>query len=95
MIKTPDLIISILYILIIVCVGLWAGLRKRKKSRSSASDEYFLAGKTLRWPVIGLALFATNISCIHLVSLAQSGFDTGLLNGNFEWMAAFTLILLA
>jgi SSS family solute:Na+ symporter len=45
--------------------------------------------------MIGLALFATNISCIHLVSLAQSGFDSGLLNGNFEWMAAFTLILLA
>lgn len=45
--------------------------------------------------MIGLALFATNISCIHLVSLAQSGFDTGLLNGNFEWMASFTLILLA
>jgi len=32
---------------------------------------------------------------VHLVSLAQSGFDTGLLNGDFEWMAAFTLILLA
>ena len=45
--------------------------------------------------MIGLALFATNISCLHLVSLAQSGFDNGLLNGNFEWMAAFTLILLA
>jgi len=29
------------------------------------------------------------------VSLAQSGFDTGLLNGNFEGMATFTLILLA
>lgn len=40
-------------------------------------------------------VFATNISTVHLVSLAQSGFDTGLLNGNFEWMAAFTLILLA
>ena len=45
--------------------------------------------------MIGLALFATNISCMHLVSLAQSGFDTGLLNGNFEWMTAFVLILLA
>ncbi len=45
--------------------------------------------------MIGLALFATNISCVHLVSLAQSGFDSGLLNGNFEWMASFTLILLA
>ena len=95
MIKTPDLIISILYIASIVCIGLWTGLRKKKTVAASASDEYFLAGKSLRWPVIGLALFATNISCIHLVSLAQSGFDTGLLNGNFEWMAAFTLILLA
>jgi SSS family solute:Na+ symporter len=45
--------------------------------------------------MIGLALFATNISCLHLVSLAQSGFDSGLLNGNFEWMAVFTLMLLA
>ena len=44
--------------------------------------------------MIGLALFATNISCVHLVSLAQSGYDSGLLNGNFEWMAAFTLVLL-
>ncbi len=95
MIKTPDLVISILYIAFIVSIGLWTGLRKRKTMAASASDEYFLAGKSLRWPVIGLALFATNISCIHLVSLAQSGFDTGLLNGNFEWMAAFTLILLA
>jgi SSS family solute:Na+ symporter len=34
--------------------------------------------------MIGLALFATNISCVHLVSLAQSGFDTGLLNGDLN-----------
>ena len=92
MIKTPDIIISVLYILGIVAVGLWAGTRRKK---THSSKDYFLAGKTLRWPVIGLALFATNISCLHLVSLAQSGFDTGLLSGNFEWMAAFTLILLA
>ena len=94
MIKKPDIIISILYIVFIVTVGLWAGLKKKKKGTGSTRD-YFLAGKTLRWPMIGLALFATNISCLHLVSLAQSGFDTGLLSGNFEWMAAFTLILLA
>ncbi|NSL90821.1 sodium/solute symporter [Chitinophaga sp. Mgbs1] len=94
MIGTTDIIISIGYILFIVTIGLWAGVRKRPDT-GHASGAYFLAGKTLRWPMIGLALFATNISCLHLVSLAQSGFDTGLLNGNFEWMAAFTLILLA
>lgn len=94
MISTTDIIITIAYVLFIVSIGLWAGTRK-KKNESTSSGDYFLAGKTLRWPMIGLALFATNISCLHLVSLAQSGFDTGLLNGNFEWMAAFTLILLA
>ena len=95
MIGTFDIAISILYILGIVAVGLWAGLKKKTIADGSSSNDYFLAGKTLKWPMIGLALFATNISCIHLVSLAQSGFDTGLLNGNFEWMASFTLILLA
>jgi SSS family solute:Na+ symporter len=106
MIKSVDLIISILYILGILVIGLWVGVRHRVKSSkvperlgggadAGSASSYFLAGKTLRWPAIGLALFATNISTVHLVSLAQSGFDSGLLNGNFEWMAALTLILLA
>jgi solute:Na+ symporter, SSS family len=95
MVKSLDLSISILYILAILFIGLWVGIRHRRKSKANAAGEYFLAGKTLKWPAIGLALFATNISTVHLVSLAQSGFDSGLLNGNFEWMAAFTLILLA
>jgi SSS family solute:Na+ symporter len=94
MISTIDIVITIAYILFIVTIGLWSGTRK-KKDEETSSGEYFLAGKSLKWPMIGLALFATNISCLHLVSLAQSGFDSGLLNGNFEWMAAFTLILLA
>ena len=95
MITKLDITISILYILGIVFIGLWAGVKKKNVKTGTESNDYFLAGKTLRWPMIGLALFATNISCLHLVSLAQSGFDTGLLNGNFEWMAAFTLVLLA
>lgn len=95
MLNSIDLSISILYILGILAIGLWVGIRHRQKSKANAAGEYFLAGKTLKWPAIGLALFATNISTVHLVSLAQSGFDSGLLNGNFEWMAAITLILLA
>ena len=72
MIGRLDIIISLAYMLGIVAVGLWTGIKKRKIKKGAASDDYFLAGKALRWPVIGLALFATNISCIHLVSLAQS-----------------------
>jgi SSS family solute:Na+ symporter len=96
MIGSFDATVSILYVIAILAIGLWTGLRHRSVSKkTNVASDYFLAGKSLRWPMIGLALFATNISCVHLVSLAQSGFDTGLLNGTFEWMASFTLILLA
>lgn len=104
MLNALDLIVIVGYLAGVVALGLWAGLRRvrgekgaRSPTAGTAQDSrsYFLASGQLRWPVIGMALFATNISCVHLVSLAQSGFDTGLLNGNFEWMAAFTLVLLA
>ena len=88
-----DIAVIVVYIVGIIGLGCWAGLRQRK-GESSAND-YFLAGGTLRWPMIGMALFATNISTVHLVSLAETGYTEGLLFGNFEWMAAFTLILLA
>ncbi len=76
-----DITVIVVYTVGIVVLGCWAGLRRRG---GGAAKEYFLAGGTLRWPVIGLALFATNVSCVHLVSLGQSGYDSGLLNGNFE-----------
>ncbi|TWT95663.1 sodium:solute symporter [Neorhodopirellula pilleata] len=90
--STIDIVMAVCYLIGIVAIGLFAAWHHKKKQ--GAADEYFLAGNSLGWASIGMALFATNISTLHLVSLAQNGFDTGLLNGNFEWMAGFTLVLL-
>ena len=87
-----DLAVIAAYLLGIVAVGCYAGLKRRQEGEA---NRYFLAAHSLRWPSIGMALFATNISCLHLVSLAQAGYDSGLLMGNFEWMAGFTLVLLS
>ncbi len=84
-----DLAIIIAYLVGITAVGVWSA-RKREDSSSG----YFLAGRSLRWPMIGLALFATNISTVHLIGLASSGFSDGMVVGNFEWMAPLMLILL-
>jgi len=59
------------------------------------SNNYFLAGRSLNWVIVGAALFASNISTIHVIGLAASGYNEGFVWGNFEWMAIFTLILLA
>jgi SSS family solute:Na+ symporter len=92
-ISLVDLVIIIVYIVAIVGLGCWVGIRRG--SKASEGKSYFLAGGTLTWPIIGLALFSTNISTIHLVSLAQEGYVNGLAYGNFEWMAPFTLIILS
>ncbi len=92
-----DLFVIAGYLVTVVALGLAVSIRGKKRAAKHGEDAegYFLAGHSLNWPIIGMALFATNISCVHLVSLAQAGFDSGLLIGNFEWMAALTLILLA
>ncbi|MBN2409857.1 MAG: sodium:solute symporter, partial [Candidatus Aminicenantes bacterium] len=77
-IERLDLAIIIFYFAFIVILGIWAGLRKK---RTGQAKEYFLAGQSLRWPVIGLSLFAANISTVHLVSLAEEGYANGLAYG--------------
>jgi SSS family solute:Na+ symporter len=84
-----DLVIIVGYLFGILAIGILS-VRKMKLT----SQGYFLAGRSLRWGMVGAALFASNISTIHLVGLAASGYNEGLVWGNFEWMATFTLILL-
>jgi SSS family solute:Na+ symporter len=92
---TLDWAIIGLYLLAVVGLGMAAGFLRRKGERGGEGGHYFLAGNTLTWPVIGLAMFAANISTVHLVSLAETAYKFGLVFGNFEWMAGFTLILLS
>ena len=85
-----DLGIIVAYLLGILFIGIWV-TRKQKMT----GEAYFLAGRSLGWGMIGAALFASNISTIHLVGLAASGYNEGLVWGNFEWAAAFTLVILS
>lgn len=85
-----DVAVIATYLLGITAFGIWVGYRK-----NATFDQYFLANKSLGWFTIGAAVFTSNISTIHLVGLAAGGAEDGMVIGNFEWMACFTLILLA
>src|SRR6202030_3917178 len=89
-IPTLDLGIIIAYVVAILAVGIFSARRVKV-----TGQVFFLAGRSLPWGIVGAALFASNISTIHLVGLTASGYNEGLVWGNFEWMAGFTLILLA
>jgi solute:Na+ symporter, SSS family len=85
-----DSAVLAIYLVGITLFGIWIGYR-----RHASSEQYFLANKSLGWFTVGAAVFTSNISTIHLVGLAASGAKDGLVIGNFEWMACFTLMLLA
>jgi len=59
----------------------------RVARKQESSEGYFLAGRSLRWPLIGASLFAANISAEHFVGLAGSGYSGGMAVGGFEQMA--------
>ena len=85
-----DLAVIVIYLFGITGFGIWIGFR-----RHASTDQYFLANKSLGWFTVGAAVFTSNISTLHLVGLAAGGAKEGMVIGNFEWMACFTLILLA
>ncbi len=85
-----DTVVLLAYLFGITAFGIWVGYR-----RNASTEHYFLANKSLGWFTVGAAVFTSNISTIHLVGLAAGGAKEGMVIGNFEWMACFTLMLLA
>lgn len=85
-----DYAIIILYILLISFIGLLSG-RKKKKS----SSDYFLAGKSLPWYVIGSSFTAANISVEHFIGVVGAAFIYGICIAMSEWanILSFTLLI--
>lgn len=84
-----DLGIIIGYFAFIMMLGFWIG-RKLK-----SADDYFLAGRSMIWPFIGISLFASNISNANLLGLAGQAYESGIAVFNYDWMAVVVLVLFA
>src|SRR5258708_25500830 len=54
--------------------------------------DYFLASRATNWPVIGLALLASNMSSTALVGLAGGAYALGISVYDYEWSAIVILV---
>ena len=85
-----DVVTFVGFLLAVVVISLYAGRREK------SGLDYFLAGRTLTWPLIGFSLIASNISTEHFVGMAGSAFErVGLAIASYEWMSAVTLVFVA
>ena len=93
--RTPNLLGILDSAVIVISLALVVGAVLRAAGKKQTDAEYFLAGRDLRWPFVGMSLVASNISAEHVVGLAGDGYRVGMVTGGFEWMAAWCLIILA
>ena len=91
--QTADYLVFFLYFILISTYGYY--IFKKKKSGITSSTDFFLAEGALTWWAIGASLIASNISAEHFIGMSGSGFALGLAISTYEWMSAFTLILVA
>jgi len=72
------------------------GVSMYKSRKERTGEDFFLAGRGLVWPLIGLSLIAANISTEHFVGMSGQGAGImGMAVASYEWIAAITLVMVA
>ena len=77
-ISTLDSAIIAVYLLVVVVIAVVTSRRVRSTS------DFFLAGRSMRWPFVGASMFATNISAEQFVGQAGLVFVVGLAVANYQ-----------
>lgn len=85
-----DYVVFATCFVVLCAIGLWAG-RKEK----TTADDYFLAGRTLPWYVIGGSFIASNISTEHFIGMIGAAMVYGICVAMSEWgnVTSFTLLI--
>jgi len=77
-----------LYLAVIAGISIWS-IRRKKDS----PQDYFLANRNLGWFVIGASILASNIGSEHIVGLAGTAANSGLVMGHYELHSWIILVL--
>lgn len=83
-----DWLVVGLYFVANTAICVWCALMKEKNT-----EDYFLAGRTAGWALIGSSIFASNIGAEHLIGLAGSGADSGVAFAHWELHSYLVLVL--
>ena len=78
------------YFVVLCAIGLWTGRKKKTEA-----DDYFLAGRTLPWYVVGSSFIASNISTEHFIGMIGAAFVYGICVAMSEWgnVLSFTVLI--
>ncbi len=85
-----DIGVFVAFIAVVVGVSMFKSRRER------TSEDYFLAGRGLTWPLIGLSIIAANISTEQFVGMSGQGAGSvGLAVSNWQLAGSIGIVLIA
>ena len=91
---TIDIITFVAFFLVVIGVSLWKS-RAQRGADANESD-YFLGGRSLTWPIIGISIVAANISSEQMVGMAGAGAaEQGLAVSAWQLMGSVFIALIA
>jgi len=86
---TADWLVLGVYVVAIVAFGLWVGRGTR------GIDDFFLAGREMRWWAAGLSVMATQISAITFVGTTGQAYTKGMSFIAFYFGLPFAMVVLS
>ena len=84
-----DYVEFFLFVAALSLVGFLAGRGER-----ASSADYFLAGRKLRWYVVGASYIAANISTEQFIGMVGSAYLLGVCPALYEWLNVFTFLFM-
>ena len=87
--------LTLVSFLLFTILGAVVSWWKTHDDRQDTADGYFLAGRSLTWPVIGGSLLLTNISTEQLVGINGGAYQYGMLLMTWEVWSSLSIVAMA
>lgn len=84
-----DLAVVLSYAALITYIGI------RVSRQINTAKDYFLAGRSLTWWVIGLSIIGTNVDTNGYIGASGNAYSIGIAQANFEWIGAIPAMIIA
>ncbi|WP_128546230.1 SLC5 family protein [Larkinella soli] len=85
---TIDFIVLIASLLFLVAASAFAGRKKKD------SEDYFMAGRSLRWWSVAGSIYGTNIHAQQIIGMLGIGYSIGFAQSHYEVLAVPAILIL-
>lgn len=93
-ITAPDLAVFVGFFVVVIGLSVWKS--RKVKGHDEDSSDFFLAGRGLTWPLIGISIVAANISTEQMVGMAgQAAGSTGLAVSSWQLLGSVFIVIIS